>query len=228
MPHSSSSLHRSIIRAQEDERLRVAREIHDGPAQIMANVVMRLDVCQRLIDKDPQRVRAELQQLRDLLRIGLQDARKLIADLRPMALDEVGLVPTLRDLVCAAGSAGGFATAFDVSGEPQPLDPAVAIGLFRICQEALTNISKHAQATKAEVTLSFSGKDAVLVIRDNGVGFARDELPVLLQGSRFGLVGMRERAALLGGTFELDGKPGAGVCVTVKVPITEAGGGADD
>lgn len=228
MPSGSSSLHRSIIKAQEDERLRVARDIHDGPAQIMANVAMRLDVCQRLIDRDPKRVQAELQQLRDLLRIGLQDARKLIADLRPMALDEVGLVPTLQDLVCEAGAESGYATSFDVEGDERTLDPAVAIALFRICQEALSNVGKHAQASRVHVRLSFTADAVVLAVKDDGVGFATETLPMLLQGTRFGLVGMRERAGLLGGQFAIDASPGGGVTITVTVPLTEAGGVASD
>lgn len=229
MPHGSSSqLHRSIIKAQEEERLRVARDIHDGPAQIMANVIMRLDVCQRLIDRDPERVQAEMQQLRDLLRLGLQDARRLIADLRPMALDEVGLVPTLQDLICAAGTADGFTTDFEVHGDERALDTAVSIALFRICQEALRNIGKHAQATHVWVTLTFADDAVVLSVRDNGVGFEPAELPVLLQGTRFGLVGMRERVGLLAGQFHVDAAPGAGVTITVTVPLTDVGGVASD
>lgn len=225
MPHGSSSqLARSIIKAQEDERLRVARELHDGPAQIMANVALRLDVCQKLIHREPQRVQAELQQLRDLLRIGLQDARKLIAGLRPMALDDVGLVPTLQDLVREAGADGGYATSFHVHGQEQPLDAAVAIALFRVCQEALHNIAKHARAETVRVELAFTTDEVTLSVSDDGVGFEADALPVLLQGTRFGLVGMRERASLLGGRFQLETAPGEGVTVVVTVPLTVPGG----
>lgn len=228
MPHGSSSqLARSIIKAQEDERLRVARDLHDGPAQIMANVALRLDVCQKLIDRDPQRVQAELQQLRDLLRIGLQDARKLIAGLRPMALDDVGLVPTLQDLVREAGEENGYATSFHVHGPEQPLDAAVAIALFRVCQEALNNVAKHARAETVRVELAFAPGQVALTVCDDGVGFAADALPVLLQGTRFGLVGIRERASLLGGEFHIETAPGEGVTVTVTVPLTVTGGSAD-
>lgn len=138
----------AIIRAQEEERRRVARELHDGPAQLLANVVLRIDVCQRLAEQDPARLREELQQLKDLLRLSLQEVRQVIFDLRPMALDDLGLVPALRSYLQGYQTRTALETDLAVYGTDRRLGPDLEIAIFRLVQEALTNVQKHARASR--------------------------------------------------------------------------------
>lgn len=206
----SRALGLAIIRAQEEERRRVAREIHDGPAQLLANVVLRMDVCQRLAEQDPGRLAAELQQLKDLVRMSLQDVRKVIFDLRPMALDDLGLVPALRTYVQSFQSRTAIEVDLAAFGADRPYDPAFAVAVFRLVQEALTNVEKHARATRVWITLEVRGSDLRVSVRDNGVGFDVEAVRRSAPGTRFGLHGMRERAELVGGRMDLQSAPGQG------------------
>ncbi|MGE5589965.1 MAG: sensor histidine kinase [Bacillota bacterium] len=210
----------AVIKAQEEERRRVAREIHDGPAQLLANVVLRIDVCQRLVDQDLQRLRDELHQLKDLVRVSLQDVRKVIFDLRPMALDDLGLVPALRSYLKAYQERSGILPDLVVSGEERRFTQTFEVAIFRLVQEALNNVWKHAQAEHAWVVVEFADAGVRLVVKDDGVGFdleqARSE-----GASRFGLISMRERAELLQGRIQIDTAPKMGTRVSFQIPYPE-------
>ncbi|MGB4482378.1 MAG: sensor histidine kinase [bacterium] len=212
-----------IIKAQEEERRRVAREIHDGPAQSLANLVFRLEVCEKLLaaERLPE-LRGELAELKGLIKGSLQEVRKIIFDLRPMALDDLGLVPALRRYLEGLEEREGLVVNLAVFGQEVRLASAVEVGLFRIIQEALHNVSKHARAASARVTLTYSQEQLLLSVRDDGRGF---DLREVERGGRagghFGLISMRERAELLGGRFEVKSAPGQGTRITVAVPITE-------
>jgi two-component system sensor histidine kinase DegS len=212
-----------IIKAQEEERRRVAREIHDGPAQSLANLVFRLEVCEKLLaaERLPE-LRGELAELKGLIKGSLQEVRKIIFDLRPMALDDLGLVPALRRYLEGLEEREGLVVNLAVFGQEVRLASAVEVGLFRIIQEALHNVSKHARAASARVTLTYGQEQILLSVRDDGRGF---DLREVERGGRagghFGLISMRERAELLGGRFEVKSAPGQGTRITVAVPITE-------
>lgn len=209
----------AIIKAQEEERRRVAREIHDGPAQLLANVVLRIDVCQRLADADLKRLKDELHQLKDLVRVSLQDVRKVIFDLRPMALDDLGLVPALRSYLKDYQDRSGIIPELTVQGEERRFSQAFEVALFRLVQEALNNIWKHAQARTAQVLVEFHGDALRLMIRDDGVGFDLER--ARQEGSRFGLISMRERAELLQGKLQIDTALGQGTRVSFHIPFPE-------
>lgn len=212
-----------IIKAQEEERRRVAREIHDGPAQSLANLVFRLEVCEKLLaaERLPE-LRGELAELKGLIKGSLQEVRKIIFDLRPMALDDLGLVPALRRYLEGLEEREGLVVNLAVFGQEVRLASAVEVGLFRIIQEALHNVSKHARAASARVILTYGQEQLLLSVRDDGRGF---DLREVERGGRagghFGLISMRERAELLGGRFEVKSAPGQGTRITVAVPITE-------
>jgi two-component system sensor histidine kinase DegS len=212
-----------IIKAQEEERRRVAREIHDGPAQSLANLVFRLEVCEKLLaaERLPE-LRGELAELKGLIKGSLQEVRKIIFDLRPMALDDLGLVPALRRYLEGLEEREGLVVNLAVFGQEVRLASAVEVGLFRIIQEALHNVSKHARAASARVTLTYGQEQLLLSVRDDGRGF---DLREVERGGRagghFGLISMRERAELLGGRFEVKSAPGQGTRITLAVPITE-------
>lgn len=210
------------IEAQEEERRRLAREIHDGPAQILANVVFRIDVGQKLLARDPARAATELEQLKALVRRSLQDVRRIIFDLRPMVLDDLGLAPALRDYVAGFGESGGVAAAFDVSGQERRLPPAVELAGFRVVQEALANVRKHAAAEHVVVRLTFGPALLRAEVIDDGAGFDPDAArPAGDAGEtpHYGLRSMRERVALLGGRLDVRALPGQGTRIVVEFPL---------
>ena len=206
-----------VIRAQEEERRRLAREIHDGPAQLLNSVVLRIDVCQRLFDSDLARLKEELAQLKDLVRLSLQDVRKIIFDLRPMALDDLGLVPALRAFLKDFQAKHGTEVDFGVFGSDQRFEPAFEVAMFRLVQESLNNVQKHAQATRVWVRVEQVGRELRMTVRDDGRGF--DVAEATAAGGKFGLMGMRERAELLGGTMEIQSEPGKGARLQFHFPL---------
>ncbi|HYG58301.1 MAG TPA: sensor histidine kinase, partial [Symbiobacteriaceae bacterium] len=184
----SRALGLHVIRAQEEERRRLAREIHDGPTQLLNSVVLRIDVCQRFFDSDPERLKDELQQLKELVRLSLQDVRKIIFDLRPMALDDLGVVPALRTFLKDYQARTGIETDFSVFGNDRRYDPAFEIAIFRIVQEALTNVFKHAGASRVWVKVETAGgKEIKVQVKDDGVGFDPSEIKPGAAGTKFGL-----------------------------------------
>ncbi|WP_346355173.1 sensor histidine kinase [Azotosporobacter soli] len=203
-----------IIKAQEEERRRVSREIHDGPAQAMANIVFRAEVCERLIDVDVERSKRELGVLREQVRGCLKETRKIIFDLRPMTLDDLGLVPTVRRIVDNIKERQSLFGEVQVIGEERRLDAYVEIGLFRIIQEALNNVEKHAKATQVRVLVEFHRDFIQAVVEDDGRGF---DAEAASGNESFGLMGMRERVNLLKGELTLKSAPGQGTRIAVRV-----------
>ncbi|MGQ9513072.1 sensor histidine kinase [Thermodesulfitimonas sp.] len=208
-----------ILEAQEEERRRVAREIHDGPAQSMANVVMRAEFCLKLLDRDPAKLREELLALQDLIRTSLQDTRKIIFDLRPMALDDLGLAAALKKFIANYKEQYGLPVEYQYFGPQKRLPPAVEVALFRIVQEALNNIYKHAHATSALVKLEVLPARVNLVVRDNGKGFDVEKVLKDLERKGYGLLGIRERVQLLNGELEIVSLPGKGTTIMVSVNL---------
>ena len=205
-----------IIQAQEEERRRVAREIHDGPAQSMANIVFRAEVCEHFLDSDVERARNELKELRSLVRTSLAEVRKIIFDLRPMTLDDLGLVATIRRVLEGVEKRSGLISDLRVSGDAQRLDSHIEVGVFRIIQEAVTNVEKHAQARHVIVQLDYSFQFINAVVEDDGQGIA--DLEDIGEES-FGLMGIKERVHLLGGEVAIESVVGRGTRVKVKIPV---------
>lgn len=208
----------TIIKAQEEERRRLARDIHDGPAQQLANVVFRIDVCQKLMQSDALRARQELDQVKELLRQSLQDVRKIIFDLRPMALDDLGLVPALRAYLAGMNERVGLNATIKITGEEVRLPSSLEVAVFRLVQEALNNVWKHARANHALVLLEYTAVHLRVVVEDDGCGFEVGETLATQGTGHFGLVGMRERVALLGGSFEIVSQVGKGTRVVFTIP----------
>lgn len=218
----SRALGLHVIRAQEEERRRLAREIHDGPTQLLNSVVLRIDVCQRFFDSDLPRLRDELQQLKELVRLSLQDVRKIIFDLRPMTLDDLGLIPALRTFLKDYQAKTGIETDLAVFGNDRRYDSAFEVAMFRIVQEALTNVSKHAGASRVWVVVETAGgREVKLNIKDDGNGFDPESVTPGVAGTRFGLVAMRERTELLGGSMEVQSAPGQGAKLSFVFPLSE-------
>ncbi|MBD2863626.1 sensor histidine kinase [Paenibacillus oceani] len=211
-----------IILAQEEERKRIAREIHDGPAQAMAHMVLRSEIAERMIDREEYgSVKDELKDLKGAVRLGLEEVRKIIFNLRPMALDDLGLIPTLRKYIQDFEDRTYIHVRFDVAGVETRLPSAMEVAVFRLIQEALANVWKHSKATRVNVEITYQRQMVKVVVKDNGVGFALDKLEVkIVKGSsHFGIMGMRERVELLEGRMDIESEPGAGAKLTMIIPI---------
>ena len=208
-----------IIEAQEEERKRVAREIHDGPAQSMANLVFRVELAQQLIDKDLNEARSELETLKDLVRGSVKDVRKIIYDLRPMSLDDLGLIPTIKRYIERYEEETDIIVDLNILGNRKRLPPSHEITIFRLVQEALNNIQKHAEAGQTTIRFEFTSQQVNLLIVDNGKGFNEEEV----EEGKFGLINMRERCELIGGEINIKSQKNKGTRIHIKIPIENEG-----
>jgi two-component system, NarL family, sensor histidine kinase DegS len=209
-----------VILAQEEERKRVAREIHDGLAQSLANVVLRTEITEMMLTRQEYvSVKEELHDLKTQLRSGLEEVRKIIFNLRPMALDDLGLVPTLRKFVQDFEDKHKIRTQFDVIGREVRLPSAMEVAIFRLSQEAFSNVQKHAKATFVSLEITFQKMMVKIMVQDNGEGFELER--VSKNGNHFGLMGMQERLELLEGHMEIDSQKGTGTKVTLLIPINQ-------
>lgn len=207
-----------VIQAQEEERKRVAREIHDGPAQSMANVVLRSEIVERMLKNERiLEAQMELHELKEMVRMSLADVRRIIFDLRPMALDDLGLVPTLQKYIQTCEERIESSIDLVVFGVEPPLRSSVKAAIFRLVQECLNNVEKHAQANSVQVKLEFVQDSLSLVVKDDGVGFDLEKR--LANGGSFGLLGMKERVQLLEGSVDLQSAPGDGTKVIFQIPL---------
>lgn len=200
----------------EEERRRIARDLHDGPAQDLTNISMRLGVVERLITTDPELALSELDRTNSRIVAAINDIRRLIYDLRPVAIDEIGLASATMELCrrCERDWQIRFHIHIDESATTG-LVPARQVVLYRLIQEVLNNVHRHAQADTVWIDMVRFGANLRIEIRDNGRGFRPDEVP----RGHFGIVGMRERARYLGGDLEVESSPGAGSTFRVQVPL---------
>lgn len=211
-----------IILAQEEERKRIAREIHDGLAQTMANVVLRTEIAERMLTKQQaiSAVKEELSDLKSQVRDGIEEVRKIIFNLRPMALDDLGLVPTLRKFVQDYEEKTKILTKFEMVGKEFRLPSGMEAAVYRLVQEAFSNVMKHAQATHVVLELTFQKSMVKITVTDNGTGFLKERIDRKIEsGSHFGLVGMRERVELLEGRMDIQSTIGVGTKLSMVIPI---------
>jgi signal transduction histidine kinase len=211
-----------LISAHEDERRRIARELHDEVSQSLTGVMMSLTAAQNLHDTDALRQR--LGTTYASAEATLEEVRKLIHDLRPTTLDDLGLVSAVRVHARNLLEAAGMELAFEASGfGHRRLPAAVETTVFRVAQEAITNIARHARASTAVVRLKRSDGLLTLLVEDNGVGFDPAQVTGRIEDRRLGIMGMQERAALLGGDLRIESQPGRGTRVLLAVAVEEAG-----
>lgn len=204
-----------LVNAQETERQRLSRQIHDGPAQALSNFILQTEIAMRLMDVDMVQAREELNSLKTSAMGTFQKVRNFIFELRPMMLDDLGLVPTVRRYSDAFKEQAGLDINVTVTGNERRLESYLEVMLFRAIQELLGNAARHSQATLVKVMLDL-GEDRVRVsVDDNGKGFDSDAIQ---QSSSLGLKLIRERAEMLGGTFEVDSNIGKGTRISFAVP----------
>jgi two-component system sensor histidine kinase DegS len=205
-----------VVNAQEAERQRLSRQMHDGPAQAMSNFILQTEIAMRLLDADPQQAKTELGSLKSSALAAFEKLRNFIFELRPMMLDDLGLVPTIRKYVDAFREQSGIDVSLNVTGTERRLEPYLEVMIFRAVQELLGNAARHSQAATIKVQLDM-GNDAVRVsVDDNGRGFD----PETARGSNnLGLRLIKERAEMLGGTFDVDAAIGKGARIVFTVPL---------
>ncbi|MDQ0231442.1 sensor histidine kinase [Metabacillus malikii] len=213
-----------IIEAQEEERKRVSREIHDGPAQMLANVMMRSELIERIFrERGAEEGFNEIRTLRKNVRNALYEVRRIIYDLRPMALDDLGLIPTLRKYLHTIEEYDGSTKiTFQSVGclSDKRLPPRFEVALFRLAQEAVTNALKHAEATEISVKVEVVEELITMVIKDNGKGFNIKDVKMNKDKKSFGIIGMKERVELLEGKITINSKKGLGTFIMIKVPLS--------
>lgn len=218
------SLYRLYVKetgaAVTDERTRIAAEIHDGFVQILAGVNFKLDLCQQLIKKNPRATLATLKESKAQLKLAIQEARQVIFNLRPLHYDKMELIPALTNYLKSYETKTHIAAKFTVVGDEQILFPRTKIFLFRIIQEALSNVEKHAKADRVSVKLEIDLELLRVTIADNGIGFDMDAvLRDPEKWDHFGIKGILERARLVGGEGRVESKKGRGTKIVVKVPL---------
>ncbi|MEN9935433.1 MAG: hypothetical protein RLZZ387_2012 [Chloroflexota bacterium] len=221
MLSSGDDLIANIIQAQEKERLRISLQMHDGPAQSMSNLVLRAEICQRLLDKDIEMTRAELGGLKTAINGALQDTRRFIFDLRPMILDDLGLVPTLRRYVQQFSEKNKLEVNLMVQNMDARLPSHYEVAIFRFIQEALNNVAKHANASEARVLLDSAGGSLHVSVQDDGSGFhVHEVLSDESERRNMGIATLRQQVeTLLRGEFGIESTVGRGTRVAVVIPL---------
>ncbi len=206
-----------ILRAQEEERRRIARELHDEAAQVLTSLLVRLRLLEQF--RTPDEAQARVTELRELTARALHDVRRIALELRPAVLDDLGLVAAIQAHVDDVNAAGGVRATLTSEGLDRRLPPEIELALYRVAQEALTNVVRHARASSARARLARSGARVTLEIEDDGTGFdARLSRPA----GGLGLEGMRERMALIGGEVRVESNPGRGTRITAAAEIPPA------
>ena len=208
-----------ILRIQEAERGRISRELHDGVGQSLTALKMELEMLERSASLDQGALRSRLAELTRIADRSLQDVRQLSRLLRPQMLDELGLVPTLRWLARTVQEGTGLAVHLSIEGLEERVHPDLETIVYRLVQEALTNVAKHAQAASAHVRLRCGGGRLLLSVRDEGRGFDPRQALEADAARGGGLRGMRDRVDLFGGRFELRSAAGSGTSVEVELPL---------
>jgi signal transduction histidine kinase len=208
-----------VVGAQEAERKRIALELHDATGQSLTAVALGLSGIETMLATDPSIVTQQVQELKSYSMAALGELRRIIADLRPSQLDDLGLVAAIEWYLQEFEKLYGISTHFECGEERRRLPAEYETVLFRIIQEGLTNIAKHAQATRATVRLEIRPVRVIVAIEDNGRGFDPDSVLQRDQPAGWGLMGIQERALLLGGECELDSAPGSGTRIRVSVSL---------
>jgi signal transduction histidine kinase len=206
----------AITSAQEEERLRLARDLHDDTIQSVIALKQRVQLAQKSVKDQPSR--KTLAELETLAEQTIENLRRMTRALRPIYLEDLGLVTALEMLARETSQNSGIQIEFHISGEEQRLSPEVELTLYRMAQEALSNVVRHSQAKRADVRIAFGAQGIELEVNDNGIGFDMPKSPTdFAAGGHFGLLGIRERAELIGARLEVDSASGRGSRLTVKV-----------
>jgi two-component system sensor histidine kinase DegS len=206
-----------MIQAQEAERLRLSRQMHDGPAQALSNFILQTEIAMRLFDMDPNKAKEELSNMKGAAGKTFQKVRDFIFDLRPMMLDDLGLVPTLKRYVDAFKEQNGLDVRLLLTGEEKRIEPYQEVMIFRAIQELLNNAARYSQASTVSIQLDMGDNNSKVMVEDNGKGF---DIETLDEKNNMGLKIIKERCEMLGGFMEVDSAIGEGTRVTFQIPTS--------
>lgn len=210
-----------VTLAQEEERKRLARDLHDETVQALIALGHRIEMVQKAFDKDPEKARQRLAELRTLASNTQDEVRRFSRALRPLYLEDLGFVPALEMLAQEIEHESGLAIAVRIEGEVRRLAPDLELTAYRMVQEGLSNIVRHAQAQNVWLTVIFMPQELTLRLKDDGRGFESPTNPAeLAHTGHFGLMGLHERALLFGGRLEIHSKPGEGARLEIRLPLT--------
>jgi PAS domain S-box-containing protein len=213
-----------VISAQEEERKRVARELHDDAVQSLSAVIMSLGATEESLPTSMEGMRQRVAGTREMMVRTVAEIRKIILNLRPSTLDDLGLVPALRSYAQSQLESAGVRLEWHARGLSERLPPEMEVALFRIVQEAVNNVARHSHARRADITLTQQNSHVVAIVEDDGDGFDAAELGRRAQaGAGLGLLGIRERAALFGGDVDIESRPAEGTRLRVEIPFHRNG-----
>ncbi len=205
-----------LVNAQEAERQRLSRQMHDGPAQALSNFILQTEIAMRLLDVDASQAKNELGNLKIAAMSTFQKVRNFIFELRPMMLDDLGLVPTIRRYADTFKEQMGIEINVTVTGNERRMEPYLEVMVFRAMQELLGNAARYSQSSVVKVQVDMGDVFVKLSVDDNGKGFDPE---VVGKGTGLGLKLIKERAELIGGTCEIDSAPGKGARITLAIPV---------
>lgn len=214
----------SMIRAQEEERKRLSRELHDGIGQSIFSVLLGIEYLFPMVDND--QTKDHLERLRKTTKQTLEEIRHMAVELRPSVLDDLGLVAALKSYMKTYGDTFGIQINFEYTGDKERLSANIETALYRITQEALTNVAKYADTDRVDLTLIKNGNEVILKVNDYGKGFSMDN--VRMQEKGVGLYGMEERSLMLGGSYHITSQIGIGTEIEVRIPLGGDGNNETD
>ena len=207
-----------VIETEEMARQTLVRKMHDGPASSLSNFILQAEICEKLFDSDPDRARIELNTLKSAAALTFGKVKDFIFDLRPMMLDDLGVIPTLRSWTSSLEGKSGVDISLTTTGTDQRLESHIEVTIFRTVQELVNNAMTHGQATQIKTFLDITPNLVKCVVEDNGHGFDVDD-SMVRDGSFGGIKTMRERMAMLDGTLEINSSSGQGTRVEFSIPI---------
>ena len=213
--------HRLLL-AQEEERKKISRQLHDEIAQVLAGICVELATLKEAAAINPRSLRQRISKTRRLVEQSIAIVHDFARDLRPAMLDDLGLVPTLRAYVKDLAERNGLRVTFSAFAGVEALGSEKHTVLYRVAQEALTNVVRHSNSKTASIRILNAGESVRLEVHDDGTTFTPERVRAAQQGGRLGLVGMRERVEMVGGHFTIASAPGEGTTVTAEIPMETA------
>jgi two-component system sensor histidine kinase DegS len=219
-PQAKGGVMGKIIQAQEEERRKISRQIHDGPAQVLSNFILQTEIAVRLFENNPEKAREELEIMKEAASTSFAKVRDFIFELRPMMLDDLGLAPTVKRYAEAYKDKSGLEINVVSTGQEKRLEPHREVIIFRAVQAALANTRDHAQATQVKIVLDIDNDQIRVSVEDNGKGFD----PEILQQEDYithGLALLSNQIEELNGSMEIDSKPGEGTRIAVALPTSD-------
>ncbi len=209
-----------IIEAQERERQKLSQQMHDGPAQSLTNLILQAEICERLFDSDAARARTELGNLKGAVAATFQKVKGFILNLRPMMLDDLGLVPTLRRYVDGFSDNSEVNANLMITGKERRVESHKEVTVFRLIQELLNNAVEYSHASNIQINLDLGESVVRVSVEDNGSGFELTDVLDSPEADRLGLTTMRERVEMLGGQIHFDSALGRGTRVSFELPVS--------